>query len=116
MVGSGKEARDYFLALASGKARIPGLVYNSSSSSSEALVSSASSLDNSSADRPRYVQHQLLLQDIEAGATLLHHIDQRQDLWDAVTKRALEMLSLVIKPEHTPGFLLQVVSGRFGSF
>eukprot|EP01031_Cornospumella_fuschlensis_P028003 gene28003-33816_t len=121
MVGSGANAREYFLALASGAIKIPGLDYSRSHASTASTSSpeptgqsnTGNSVLNNVTNHPSYVQLDLLALDVETGATKLQNIQHRRELWDAVTARALEMLSLIVRPEHAPGFLLQVVSGRF---
>ncbi len=56
----------------------------------------------------------LILVDTDAGALKLTEVEEEH--WNAVTARAVAMLSMIFKPEHAPGFLLQVVSGRFNAF
>lgn len=63
----------------------------------------------------------LLSVDVEAGQrTLLVGLDveerKRQVAqWEAVTSQAISLISLIIPPPLAPGFLLQMVSGRFCS-
>ena len=38
------------------------------------------------------------------------------ELWQELVNKALSFISLIIKPEQAPGFLMQLVSGRFNGF
>ena len=38
------------------------------------------------------------------------------ELWEELVNKALSFISLIIKPEQAPGFLMQLVSGRFNGF
>jgi hypothetical protein len=124
MVGSGQKAHQFFLALASGRIKIPGIEYKTAPSSSSTLPSSSSdsssivvaptSTDNSTdlPLPPPYVTTDLIVADTDAGALKLIEVEEH---WEAVAARAVAMLAMILKPQYAPGFLLQVVSGRFHS-
>ena len=102
MVGSGRNAHEYFLALASGRIELPGL--------DDAATEEDQGLS------PYFVQKKVLKADSHAATAKLNDLQGKEELWKEITKKAVEMLSLLIKPEYAPGFLLQTVSGRFHAF
>lgn len=115
MVGSGKRAHNFFLALASGRVKIPGIEYKTapSSSSSGGSKPTAAVVAVGGETKPFYVTLDLIVADTDAGALKLSDIEDEQ--WNVFVMRALSVLSMIFKPELAPGVLLQVVSGRFHS-
>lgn len=122
LIGFGADAQKMFLSIASGKIKIPGLIYKSAPSSSGLNSSpravrsddSKSSDSNKELKKYLYLSSDLIIADTDAGTLTLHEIDEEKI--GLVVKQTLAMLSTLIPAELVPEFLLQVVSGRFNSF
>jgi hypothetical protein len=63
-------------------------------------------------NRPPYIATEYLIADTDAGALQLQDGTDEESC-RAIVDQALAMLATLFKPEHTSGFLLQVVAGRF---
>jgi hypothetical protein len=129
MAGFGRKAHNVFLSIASGRTKLPGIGHRIAPSSSgntgkreakekdtqkdiqkDTCITEEKELQLES-HIPFYVTSDLLLADTDAGALKLNPSDE--EFCRVVADQALGMLSTLLPAEHTSGFLLQVVSGRF---
>ena len=110
MVGAGVNAHMLFLSIASGVTPLPP--WN---------VAPSSSAGSNPADISNFTNLTLLPQDVAAGNEQLVNRFQPAVLerlvkhWSEVVQRALTFIGYIIKAELAPGFLLQLVSGRFSN-
>lgn len=109
MVGPGVSTHLLFLSIASGITPIPS--WNVAPSSSAG--SNPSDLN--------FATLTLLPADVAAGQEQIvarftpQVVAQLIVQWREIVQRALTFISYIIKPELAPGFLLQMVSGRFNN-
>lgn len=109
MVGAGVNAHMFFLSIASGVTPLPP--WNVAPSSSAGSHPSDINFTNLA----------LLPQDVAAGQAQLVSRFQPAVLerlvthWKEIVNRALTFIGYIIKAELAPGFLLQMVSGRFSN-
>lgn len=109
MVGPGVSAHMLFLSIASGVTPLPP--WN---------VAPSSSAGSNPADI-NFTNLTLLPQDVAAGNEQLVNrfspavLERLVTHWKEIVQRALTFIAYIIKAELAPGFLLQMVSGRFSN-